>query len=212
MARMNLSSSMTRMTTSTTTERLAIALGSNLGDREAHLARAVAGLEQALGPLRLASLYENAALCLAAPAPLPGVTAADIDGTVVSASPSRPDTAPRFLNTVVIADQPAITEPRRLLTLTQALERAAGRQPAARWAPRPLDVDILVIGERIVREADLTVPHGGLRERRFVLVPLAEVAPELPIPPDGATAAALSAALAPASHPLERRDWRLASR
>ncbi len=191
---------MKRMTTSTTisttTERLALALGSNLGDREASLERAIVGLERILGPVRRASLYENAALRL--------------PGTGDAGLPE--DAPPSFLNTVVIADRPAVAEPRKLLRLTQALERAAGRQPAARWAPRVLDIDILALGSRIVRDDDLLLPHPGLRSRRFVLVPLAEIAPELPIPPDGATAASLCAAIAPASHPLERRDWRAVSR
>ena len=60
---------------------------------------------------------------------------------------------------------------------------AAGRVPGERWGPRPLDVDILLVDDVVVDEPDLTIPHPRMRERRFVMAPLADIAPEL-VPAD----------------------------
>ena len=86
-------------------------------------------------------------------------------------------------------------EPGELLALAKALELAAGRRPGARFGPRPLDVDLLLYGDLQSSAPELTLPHPRLRERRFVLEPLAEIAPDLQIPPDNATARALLANL-----------------
>jgi len=72
--------------------------------------------------------------------------------------------------------------PRALLELARALEEAAGRERGARWGPRTLDIDLLLYGDEIVNDADLVVPHPRLHERRFVLEPLAEIAPDWIVP------------------------------
>jgi 2-amino-4-hydroxy-6-hydroxymethyldihydropteridine diphosphokinase len=86
-----------------------------------------------------------------------------------------------YLNLVVELDTDQT--PRELLGTCRRLEAAAGRVRAERWAPRTLDVDILLVGELRVDEPDLVVPHPRMYERRFVMAPLAELAPEL-VPPD----------------------------
>jgi len=82
-----------------------------------------------------------------------------------------------YLNVVVELD----TElgPRELLELGKRLERDAGRTGGVRWGPRPLDVDVLLVDELVVDEPDLVVPHPRMWERRFVVEPLTDLAPEL---------------------------------
>jgi 2-amino-4-hydroxy-6-hydroxymethyldihydropteridine diphosphokinase len=70
--------------------------------------------------------------------------------------------------------------PRGLLDACKQIERDLGREPAGRHAPRPIDVDLLLLGDLRVDEPDLVIPHPDLARRRFVLVPLLELAPELP--------------------------------
>ena len=127
-----------------------IGLGGNLGDREALLGAAVRGLAVQPGvELRVcSSLYETAAV-----------------------GPPQPD----YLNAVVVVQ--TSLEPVELLECLRSLERAAGRERRERWGPRTLDADLLLYGERVVEEPGLMVPHPELHRRRFVLEPLAEVAP-----------------------------------
>lgn len=87
---------------------------------------------------------------------------------------------PWFLNGVLHLR--TTLSPQSLLTQTQAQEYAAGRRPAARWAPRPLDLDVLTVGSQQHTTARLTVPHPRLDQRRFVLQPWAELAPNLWVP------------------------------
>lgn len=91
-----------------------------------------------------------------------------------------------YLNLVVELE--THLDPRQLLELGQDLERRAGRERGERWGPRPLDVDLLWIEGEEVHEADLQVPHPRMWERRFVLVPLADLAPDLVGPDDVAAA------------------------
>ena len=92
-----------------------------------------------------------------------------------------PPGQPSYLNVVVELDTDQT--PRELLGLARRLEAAAGRVRAERWDSRTLDVDVLLVGDMKVDEPDLVVPHPRMHERRFVMAPLADLAPEL-VPPD----------------------------
>lgn len=153
-------------------------MGANLGDAEAALATALHRLGELLGPLEVASLYRTA--------------------------PVGPVRQPDFLNTA--ATGATSLPPERILAAAKALERAAGRRPGPRYGPRPLDVDLLLYGEHTSRSPQLTLPHPGLPGRRFVLVPLAEIAPGWRVPPGGETVAELLAATGDRSR-VERVGW-----
>jgi 2-amino-4-hydroxy-6-hydroxymethyldihydropteridine diphosphokinase len=143
-----------------TTRRAYLGIGSNLGDRMAHLQAAVDGLAAAddVRVVAVSPVYETA--------PVGG--------------PDQDD----FLNAVVAVDTGS--SPRRLMELGQALEAAARRVRLERWGPRTLDVDVLLVGAEEVREPDLVVPHPRMAERAFVLAPLADLDPGLvgPVPAD----------------------------
>jgi 2-amino-4-hydroxy-6-hydroxymethyldihydropteridine diphosphokinase len=150
---------------------VAVALGGNLGPPEAIervLRRALRQLETFLGPLRVAPLYRTAAV-----SPIP-----------------QPD----YLNTAAVG-QTAL-DPAAVLALAKALELAAGRHRGPRFGPRPLDIDLLLYGSVQSAAPELTLPHPRLRERRFMLEPLAAIAPDLPVPPDGTPVAELLARVA----------------
>jgi 2-amino-4-hydroxy-6-hydroxymethyldihydropteridine diphosphokinase len=144
--------------------RAAIALGSNLGDREAHLAFAVGRLSALLSNLRQSSWHDTAP---------------------VGVSPDQP----RYLNGVVIGDTTLTA--RELLRELLAIEAAAGRTRPLPLAPRTLDLDLILFGNERIREAGLVVPHPRFRERLFVLEPLAEVAPGWIDPDSGEAVSAL---------------------
>lgn len=136
--------------------RAFLGLGSNLGDRLAYLRQAVAGLADVV---RVSSVYETD--------PVGG-----------------PENQGAYLNAVVELDTELSA--RELLEVAQDLEAAAERVRLERWGPRTLDVDVLLVGEESIDEPDLVVPHPRMWERAFVLVPLAELAPDLvPSPPSG---------------------------
>lgn len=139
------------MTDGAAPRRVLLGLGSNLGDRLDHLRRAVAALAEQDEVTAVSDVYDTD--------PVGG-----------------PDQG-RFLNLVVALR--TARSPHELLGLAQDLEAAAGRVREVRWGPRPLDVDILWIDGEEVDEADLTVPHPRMHERAFVLVPLADVAPDI---------------------------------
>jgi 2-amino-4-hydroxy-6-hydroxymethyldihydropteridine diphosphokinase len=160
-----------------------LALGGNLGPVETTLTAALRQLAASLGPLRVASLYRS--------------------------HPISPIPQPEFLNTAALARTVLAAE--EVLALAKALELAAGRRPGARFGPRPLDVDLLLYGNRRVAAPELTLPHPRLRERRFMLAPLAEIAPAWPVPPDGATVAELLERLG-SQQEVERMEWRMANR
>lgn len=125
--------------------RAFLGLGSNLGDRMCTLARAVAGLPDVAA---VSSVYETE--------PVGG-----------------PEGQPPYLNIVVQLETDL--SPRDLLEVGQRLEAAAGRVRDVRFGPRTLDVDVLLVGEMVVDEPDLVVPHPRMYERAFVLIPLAEL-------------------------------------
>ncbi|MFI8417893.1 2-amino-4-hydroxy-6-hydroxymethyldihydropteridine diphosphokinase [Serratia sp. NPDC078593] len=97
--------------------------------------------------------------------------------------PLGPQNQPDFLNAVVAVD--TLLPAEQLLDHTQAIERNQGRvRKDERWGPRTLDLDMLMYGDQVIDTDRLTVPHYGLKEREFMLYPLAEIAPDL-ILPDG---------------------------
>ena len=132
--------------------RAFIGLGSNLGDRRAHLRAAVEGLQVGGDVVAVSPLYETE--------PVGGPAGQD-----------------NFLNLVV--ELRTADTPRELLERCRALEAAADRVRQERWGPRTLDADVLWVEGEEVDEPDLTVPHPRLWERRFVLAPLADLAPDL---------------------------------
>ena len=133
--------------------RAFLALGSNLGDRAAHLQEAVDALaaDECVEVTAVSRVYETA--------PVGG----------------PPQDA--YLNAVVAIRTDL--EPRALLALAQRIERDADRVRAERWGPRTLDVDILLVDDLTTSDPDLTLPHPRMWERGFVLAPLRDVAPEL---------------------------------
>ena len=134
------------------TRRAFIGLGSNLGGRRAHLRTAVDQLEAAGDVVAVSPLYETEPV---------GGPAGQQD----------------YLNLVVELE--TADSPRTLLERCWALEASAHRERAERWGPRTLDADVLWVEGEVVDEPDLTVPHPRLWERRFVLAPLADLAPDL---------------------------------
>jgi 2-amino-4-hydroxy-6-hydroxymethyldihydropteridine diphosphokinase len=132
--------------------RAFIGLGSNLGDRRAYLTEAVEVLRAEGDVAAVSPLYETE--------PVGG-----------------PSGQGCYLNVVV--ELATADTPRRLLERCRALEEAAGRVRSERWGPRTLDADVLLVEGAEVDQPDLTVPHPRLWERRFVLQPLADLAPDL---------------------------------
>jgi 2-amino-4-hydroxy-6-hydroxymethyldihydropteridine diphosphokinase len=146
-----------------------LALGSNLGDRAAMLQNAVAGMESPdLHVLRASSVYET--------------------------EPREVEDQPWFLNQVVEAETSLF--PRQLLTRLKRLEVELGRRPSRPKGPRAIDVDILFYGDAVVSTTDLVIPHERMGERRFVLEPLAELAPDLRHPKTGKIMREMLAAVA----------------
>jgi 2-amino-4-hydroxy-6-hydroxymethyldihydropteridine diphosphokinase len=127
-----------------------LSLGSNLGDRAAHLREAVAAVS-AGEPFRLSQVYQTE--------PVGGVAQDD------------------FWNLVIEVTTTASA--RELLERARAAERARGRTREVRWGPRTLDVDVLLVGDETSDDPEILVPHPRMYERAFVLVPLAELAPSL---------------------------------
>lgn len=128
-----------------------VGLGSNLGDRRAQLDAAV----EALRPVKVSRYLETAALL----------------------APGDVTPQPAYLNAVAQVDTDL--EPRAMLARLREIERAAGRPEAReRWQPRTLDLDILLYGDLVIDEPGLNVPHPEMHQRRFVLEPLAEIAPD----------------------------------
>ena len=100
---------------------------------------------------------------------------------------------PRFLNAAVAIETDL--EPHDLLRECLRIERLCGRERLERWGPRTLDLDILAYEDRVVCSAGLIIPHPRLHERAFVLLPLAEIAPDLVVPGGAATVAELASAV-----------------
>ena len=113
-------------------------------------------------------------------AELPGVVAVS---TLRETDPVGVTDQPRFLNGVAALETELA--PRELLDVLLAVERRLGRERRERWGPRTIDLDLLLYGDEVIDEAGLTIPHPRLHERRFVLEPLAELAPKLVVPGRG---------------------------
>ncbi len=160
-------------------ELVALGLGANLGPAASTLREAVAELARWLEPLRVSPLYRT---------------------EPISAIPQ-----PDYLNLVVVGE--TRLSPAALLAETTRLEARAGRLRAVAEAPRTLDLDLLLFGDRVVAGAELCLPHPRLAGRRFVLAPLADLVPDHPVPPDGHTVAELLARLGPGGGKVERIDW-----
>ncbi|MEX0346499.1 MAG: 2-amino-4-hydroxy-6-hydroxymethyldihydropteridine diphosphokinase [Rhizobiaceae bacterium] len=141
--------------TESSAERIFVGLGGNIGDPRRAMASAISTL----------------------------VRDADIEMIAVSSLYSTPpwgiSEQPDFLNAVV--ELKTTLEPRQLLDKCLEVERSLKRERKERWGPRIIDLDIIAYGRREVRENDLQLPHPRLAERAFVLVPLAEIAPEFVI-------------------------------
>ena len=139
----------------------AVALGSNLGDRAAHLDFAIARLAALLDNLKASRYYDTVPVGVSGPQPI-YLNAAAVGKTTLSA--------------------------RELLDGLLAIERERGRERPHDNAPRTLDLDLILFGDAVIVEPGLVVPHPRFRERRFVLEPLAEVAAGLRDPVTGKTA------------------------
>jgi 2-amino-4-hydroxy-6-hydroxymethyldihydropteridine diphosphokinase len=127
-----------------------LSLGSNVGDRTGNLRSAIAALEQVGRVKAVSSFYETEPVALAA--------------------------QPWFLNCAVAVETELM--PRQLLSRVLAIEQSLGRRRLQPKGPRNIDIDILLFGSSVIETAQLTVPHPAMHERRFVLEPLAEIAPE----------------------------------
>ena len=150
------------------TYRVFLSLGSNLGDRHQYLNRAMAEIKQipSTKVIWASSVYET--------------------------SPYGSPDQPLFLNAA--AELETALLPAELLSHLKGIEQKLGRVSHERWAPREIDLDILLYDGLAVNDATVTVPHPELEKRRFVLVPLREIAPDVVNPVSGQTAEELAAA------------------
>jgi 2-amino-4-hydroxy-6-hydroxymethyldihydropteridine diphosphokinase len=128
-----------------------LSLGSNLGDREANLRAAIEKLKEVGKVAAVSSFYET--------------------------EPVEVTAQPWFLNCVAKFDTEKM--PRQLISAILAIEQSMGRQRKQQKGPRTIDIDILLFGSSIIDIPSLTVPHLHLHERRFVLEPLVEIAPDV---------------------------------
>lgn len=129
-----------------------LGLGSNLGDREKNIGEAVRRLRESgtVKGIKISSLYET--------------------------EPVGVKNQPFFLNGIL--EMETDLSPRDLLDALQAIERQLGRKKGQKWGPRIIDLDILLYGDLVMKGENLEIPHPLLAARSFVLIPLAEMAPE----------------------------------
>jgi 2-amino-4-hydroxy-6-hydroxymethyldihydropteridine diphosphokinase len=137
--------------------RVFLGLGANIGNREANLRMALRLLATRCRIVAVSSLYGSPAMV-----------------------PEGAPPGPAFVNAVCEIETDF--SPDEFLVLAKEIERAMGRRQAPRWSARPIDVDILLWGDDLIDTAALRIPHAGLHERAFVIVPLAELAPDAPHP------------------------------
>jgi len=144
-----------------------LGLGSNMGNRQDNLDRALDLLSQRLRTGKVSSIYDTE--------PIGNVN------------------QPRFLN--LVCQVYTRLAPRELLTLAKGIELKLGRVLGKSNAPRPIDIDILFYGDLVIETPELVIPHPRLTERAFVLVPLAEITPDLVHPVSGKTVKELMSAV-----------------
>ena len=145
-----------------------IGIGSNLDTPQEHVCRAISELQALAGTVaaRASSLYRN--------------------------PPMGPPDQPDYVNAALKLGTPLA--PLALVDELQRIERAHGRvRNGERWGPRTLDLDLLLFGDQIIHTERLTVPHAGIAERVFVLVPLFELDPDLEVPGLGSVRSLLDA-------------------
>ncbi len=136
-----------------------LGLGSNMGDRQENLEKALYFLSQRLRIEKMSSIYDTEPV-------------GNID-------------QPRFLN--LVCKVFTYLTPQALLTLSKGIESKLGRVFGKLNAPRPVDIDILFYGDQIIETPELVIPHPRLMERAFVLVPLVQIDPDLVHPVTGKT-------------------------
>ena len=136
-----------------------LGLGSNMGNRQKNLEKALDLLSQRLQVSQVSSIYDT--------------------------EPVGNINQPRFLN--LVCQVYTKLAPMELLALTKGIELKLGRTSGKSNAPRPIDIDILFYGDQVIETPELVIPHPRLTERAFVLIPLAEIAPELAHPVMGKT-------------------------
>jgi 2-amino-4-hydroxy-6-hydroxymethyldihydropteridine diphosphokinase len=130
---------------------LYLLLGTNLGDRDVHMKTACLHIEKEIGTIKqVSALYETEPW---------GVTE-----------------QPAYWNQIVVVHTPQ--SPLESLKHIHAIEKLLGRQRRTRWEARPIDIDILYLNDAILDLPELSIPHPRIAERRFVLIPLAEIAPD----------------------------------
>jgi len=131
-----------------------IALGSNVGDREANLKKALALLIETphVNIRRISSFIENPAV-------------------------GGPEDSPDFLNAAI--EVTTTLSPHALMKRLLEIEREMGRSREKKWEPRCIDLDLLLFGDQIISDDTLIVPHPLMHERKFVIQPLAEIAPNV---------------------------------
>jgi 2-amino-4-hydroxy-6-hydroxymethyldihydropteridine diphosphokinase len=146
-----------------------LGLGTNVGERRHNLEQAIAGLQEVMQITAVSLLYETTAWGL--------VDQPDFYNACLSGITSH--------------------SPQALLAFTKQLEKEIGRTPTVRWGPRLIDIDILLIDDLVLESGGLTIPHPGLPERAFVLIPLADIAPDVRHPQLGQTIGELATAVNP---------------
>lgn len=138
---------------------IVLGLGSNLGDKQQNLQTAIANLSAILlNDIKTSRVYETTPL--------------------LPPSPEPDWHEQKYLNMAVAGELKTSLSPQDILTIIKDIESKSGRKPAARWAPRIIDIDILAIDDLVYSTENLTIPHIGLLERDFAILPFSDVAPE----------------------------------